>query len=62
VDEKRLFYLKKELNETIQAAALFGHGANQFSAEKFADLLDELIVMQIKQALDTVGPSNKEQP
>lgn len=56
IDEKRLFYLKRELCEKIQSAALFGMTNTSSNSSDFADLIDELIVMRIKQALEPVAP------
>lgn len=54
IDEKRLFEVKQELNQMLQAAAHFGMGSDYFTAKDFANRLDELIVLRIKQALNIV--------
>jgi len=53
IDEKRLFEVKGAICMNLLSAANFGMGNKTFTATQFADLIDELIVMRIKQALDT---------
>lgn len=58
IDEKRLFEVKRRIAGIVQSAALFGADAGQgraasFSGGDVADLIDELVIMRIKQALAT---------
>lgn len=53
IDERRLHEVKSGLASQLQDAALFDNGGSyQFYAGDFANMLDELIVMRIKQALE----------
>lgn len=66
INEKRLYEVKREIAGIVQSAALFGAAAGRGQAASFgtgdiADLIDELIVMRIKQALDTNKPSEGEE-